>query len=422
MPDHNTSSNRKYDIVIVGGGLAGASLAVALADSQLRVAVVEAFEFDAGAQPSYDERTIALTYSARHIFQQLGVWDKQIENEACALKSIHISNRGHFGMTHLEHKDIGTEALGYVVPTRVLGQALMARLEQLDKVDFLCPYTAQQVSVNEDTAEVQIEQRDTQQLSRLTTELVVIADGGRSPLIGDLGFDRESKAYSQSALLSIVKTSVPHHHRAYERFAADGPLALLPMHGQRFAVVWTLSPDRLEEISNKDDEEYLQALQSEFGMRAGLFDAPTPRQAYPLNKSVLTTPWKKRVLALGNAAHTVHPVAGQGFNLGLRDVAALAEAILTGDGQDIGTEAFLEAYAVSREHDTQRVGQFTDGLLNIFTQSSPLIQFSRNLGLFAVENLPFVKRALLRRTMGLSHRQPRLARGLRIHTDKAGKK
>ncbi len=416
MPDRKTRQVRHYDIVIIGGGLAGASLAVALADTQYRVAVIEAVEFDSKAQPSYDERTIALTYSAKHIFSRLNVWDEELETEACALKSIHISNKGHFGKTRLDHKDAGTEALGYVIPTRALGQALMRNLEHATNIDFFCPYEAEKIDTDDAGAVITIKNRETQAPEQLSAMLAVIADGGRSPILESLGFSSESKTYSQSALLSIVKSNLAHQNRAYERFVPNGPLALLPMNDQRFAVVWTLSPEELETVSAMPDEQFLTHLQMTFGTRAGLFSAPTPRKTYPLSKTSLKTPYSRRVLALGNAAHTVHPVAGQGFNLGLRDIATLAELLIqtsTSDS-DIGSTEFLKNYADLRADDTRRVAQFTDGLLSIFNHSSPLVQLGRNLGLAAVENLPFIKRALLKRTMGMGPEQPRLARGLKI--------
>jgi len=406
----------EYDLVIIGGGLTGASLAVALADSDYRVAVVEAFEVDDAAQPSYDERTIALTYSARHIFNQLGIWEQHIAADACAIKSIHISNKGHLGLSQLSHRDAGTPALGYVVPTRTLGQALTGALKTAYNIDFYCPYQAHKVALNGATAHINIADRDAEKSHQLHAQLVVLADGGRSPLLADLGFKAEQHPYAQSALLSIVRSNIPHQNKAYERFMEHGPLALLPMTDQRFAVVWTVSPEQLETLSQLSDEDYLQRLQAAFGTRAGLFSQPSERKAYPLARSVLKQPYSERIVVLGNAAHTVHPVAGQGFNLGLRDVAALAEQLLNSSGQstDIGALPFLDRYSQSRQRDTQNVSRFTDGLLKIFSHPSPLIGVGRNLGLAAVENLPFVKRALLRTSMGLGRHQPRLARGLGI--------
>jgi len=190
MPDRKKNTSRDYDITIIGGGLAGASLALALANTPYRVAVIEAFEFDSSAQPSYDERTIALTYSAKHIFSQLGVWSGAVEAEACALKSIHISNKGHFGKTRLSHVDAGTEALGYVIPTRALGQALMNKLSTIANVEFFCPYEAQDVEVEQQQATITLRKRDAKRSRKLFTKLVVIADGGRSPLLKTLGFTR----------------------------------------------------------------------------------------------------------------------------------------------------------------------------------------------------------------------------------------
>jgi 2-octaprenyl-6-methoxyphenol hydroxylase len=421
MPEFDKKPEmRHYDITIVGGGLAGASLAAALTDTPYRVAVVETFEIDSAAQPSYDERTIALTYSAKNIFAKLGVWDATVQAEACALKSIHISNKGHFGMTRLENTDAGTDALGYVIPTRTLGQALMNKLAKAGNIDFYCPYTVDKLDVGEHIAQLTASTDKDNNPLILNAKLIVIADGGRSPLLNSHSFIRDTKNYPQSALLSIVHSSIPHQHKAYERFVENGPLALLPMTGQRFAVVWTLMPERLQIISAMTDGQFLEELQSTFGTRAGFFSQPTPRKAYSLTRSMLQSPYSSRILALGNAAHTVHPVAGQGFNLGLRDVATLAEILIqvSGSDTDIGNTGFLKIYSDKRHTDTRRVEQFTDGLLAIFNHPSPLIQLGRNLGLVAVENLPFVKRALLKRTMGLGRGQPRLARGLNIKAAK----
>lgn len=409
-------SSTHYDLVIVGGGLAGASLAVALGKTNYQIAVIEAYAVDTDSQPSYDERTIALTYSARHIFNQLGVWDSHIEADACAIKSIHISNKGHLGLTRLSCLDAGTPALGYVVPTRSLGHALTKQIQRSDNVTFYCPCEASQIVVKEHAAIVTVQTEDAENPVELSAKLVVIADGGRSPLLSKLGFHKEQYPYLQSALLSIISTNIVHGNKAYERFMDDGPLALLPMTDQRFAVVWTLSPENLKRIEALDDPEYIACLQDAFGTTAGLFSTPTPRKAYPLARSILNTPYSERVLVLGNAAHTVHPVAGQGFNLGLRDVAALAEQLIQPECEisDIGALSFLQHYAQSRAQDTQRVSQFTDGLLKVFSHPSPLVSAGRNLGLAVVENLPFLKRALLRHSMGLGKHQPRLARGLKL--------
>ncbi len=423
MAQFEQMDNTEYDLLIIGGGLAGASLAVALADSPYRVAVIEAYEVDAAAQPSYDERTIALTYSARHIFNQLGVWDAQVEADACAINSIQISNKGHWGLTHLSHLDAGTPALGYVVPTRTLGRALTQGLSKAKNIDFFCPYQASSVELEDEFAVVSIESSQSNTNKRLKARLAVIADGGRSPLLGTLGFEKQQHPYTQSALLSIVSSNQPHQNKAYEHFMADGPLALLPMTDQRFAVVWTLSADELARVEGLSDSDYLSCLQDAFGTRAGLFSLPGKRKTYPLARSLLDTPYRERILVLGNAAHTVHPVAGQGFNLGLRDVAELAERLLNhcDAGTDIGAQSFLQGYAESRRKDTEHVGQFTDGLLKVFSHRSALISIGRNLGLSAVENLPFIKRALLRRSMGLGKHQPRLARGLNIRRRSSNK-
>ncbi len=405
-----------YDLIIAGGGLAGASLACSLRQTDLRIAVVEAFPFDSAAQPSYDERTIALTYSSKLVFDTIGVWDNEVESAACALERIHISNRGHFGITHLDCKHAGTPALGYVVPTRALGKSLNKLMQDADNIDLICPAKVVTAAPGKQSCEVSISdgtEQETENNKTLTAPLFVIADGGRSGLLEQLDFQTTSHQYQQSALLCIVSSDEWHNHQAFERFTSSGPLALLPMNDQRYAVVWTLMPDELETTLRLDDDAFIDALQHAFGWRAGKLSLPTARKSYPLSRNHLEQYTQQRVVVLGNAAHTVHPVAGQGFNLGLRDVAALAELVHSAQqaGQDIGSTSLLESYVKWRKPETQRVSRFTHGMIQIFSNDFAPLAVARNAGLAAIEHLPMMKRVLLRRTMGLAAHQPKLALG-----------
>lgn len=415
-----------YDVIIAGGGLVGASLAVALGDlscpatataaphvatakavplkiaplkiAPLKIALVEALPVDSQQQASYDERTIALTYSSKLIFSALQVW-QAVAATACPIERIHISNRGHFGICNLACEEVQTPALGYVCPTRTLGKALYQRLAALNNVTLLCPSTVAAITPSSRWNTARLANGDV-----IRAKLIVIADGGRSNLLAQAGFITTAQDYASQALLAIVAVDRPHHNVAYERFTPAGPLALLPLTGQRYAAVWTATTAQVAELAPLDDAAYLRALQDAFGYRAGLFSQPTARQSYPLQQSRLDKPAKQRVLVLGNAAHTVHPVGGQGFNLGLRDVAAFAQLLTENAGawRDLGDSALLEQYCAQRVVETQRVVQFTHGLLASFSHPSKAVGLGRNLALSLIEHLPLAKRYLLRRTMGLA--------------------
>ncbi len=406
MPEHN------FDVVIVGGGLVGASLAVALAPAGLSLAVVEETAVDSQSQPSFDERTVALTYNARQIYTDMGVWDEIAAQQAQPIRDIHISERGRFGMTHLHHHDIGTEALGYVVPSRVIGEVLHQRITQSDAVSLFCPATVVELKkhCDDDDNELQILTLSQHKKNQtLGAKLVVIADGGRSQLAEQVGVKTHRRDYPQSAIISIVETDRDHHDRAFERFTAEGPLALLPHGDQHYALVWSTESKQVAARMAWSDDEFIRALQRTFGDRAGTFARPTRRKCYPLQRSWTEHPIARRTVLIGNAAHTVHPVAGQGFNLGLRDVAVLADLIHRTPQPDIGSAEVLEQYAALRRRETRMVGCFTDGLIRLFggntsrrTPSGFAAGLARSVALAGVELLPPVKRRLLRHTMGLT--------------------
>lgn len=397
-----------YDVLIIGGGMVGASLACALAPTGLSIAVLESTAFDDTAQPSFDERTVALTEGSRRIFTGMGVWGA-VAPEATAIRAIHVSDTGSFGMTRLTAADAGTDALGYVVPHRALGRVLMDRIAGADRVQLLCPVRAEAVDARADSVQVRVGDGDA-----LAGRLAVIADGGRSGVREQLAVPVRERSYAVLALVTVVESGLPHRGTAFERFTRHGPLALLPLRECDFAVVWTLPPDDAEDCRALPEGEFLRRLQRAFGDRAGPFRACGARSLYPLSLSQVTTPVRPRAAIIGNAAHTVHPVAGQGFNLGLRDVAALSECIADARaaGEDIGSSAVLRRYARWRGRETDRVAQFTDGLIRLFATESRPLAVLRGIGLAAVDLAPPVKRFLLRRTMGLRSRPARLALGL----------
>ena len=396
-------------LTIIGGGLVGASLACALRPLDLDVTVLEETPLESGAQPSFDERTIALTYGSRKVLEAIGIWDL-IAPQAGDIKRIHVSNRGHAGFTRLDRSDIGTEALGYVVPTRAIGKALIDELHRSPKIDFRCPSRAERIHISPALNNVITETTD----GTVSSSLVVLADGGRSPTTTMIGVNKKIKKYSEHALVGIVGVDRDHHGTAFERFTEHGPLALLPLVNQGFALAWTLPEHDAKEMTALPTEEFLSLLQDAFGDRAGFFTTCNQLTTYPLSQVKIESPVSDRFVAVGNAAHIVHPVAGQGFNLGLRDIACLSEDIAnaTLENADIGETSFLQRYASNRRDQTRRVLKFTDGLLQLFANELPGLRVARNLGLSLIEIMPPAKRFLLRRTVGIAGPLPRLARGL----------
>jgi 2-octaprenyl-6-methoxyphenol hydroxylase len=404
---------RDSDILIVGGGLVGASLACALGHTGLRIALVEAHTFTVDQQPNYDERSIALAQGSQRIFSGMGLWDALAER-VCPIHTIHVSDRGRFGFTRLHREQEGVPALGYVASARVLGNALIERLDELADVSRLAP--AQLLDFRVDAAAVHAELEVNGMPQQHTTGLLVAADGVQSSVRDKLGIAVEQRDYGQTAIVANVTPQRPHQHVAYERFTDTGPLALLPLRDNHCALVWTVLSEQADDIMALDDTEFLARLQQRFGYRVGRFIKAGKRQAYPLQLLRAKQSVDARLALIGNAVHTLHPIAGQGFNLGLRDVAALAEVIIDAQraGEDFGDGQVLQRYADWRQADHGRVVAFTDGMVRLFSQSFPPVAWARDAGMLALDLCPPAKRWFGRLTMGRAGRLPRLARGLTL--------
>jgi 2-octaprenyl-6-methoxyphenol hydroxylase len=410
-----------YDILIIGGGMVGASLACALAPLALKVGIVERYPFKSSSQSSFDDRSIALAYGTRKIFQTMGLWDT-LANTVMPIRKIHISDRGHFGATRLDSEQVGVDALGYVVAARDLGKVLQASLEKHQHVELISPAEVEQVNIGEERAEIQI--REGQQSRCLTASLVVAADGSQSVIREQLKLQVKAWDYGQTAVISNVSTSRPHQQVAYERFTDSGPLALLPMRSlneqghdiQRCSLVWTVRDEQVDEHLDLSDQAFLDRLQQRFGHRLGKFVRIGERHAYPLRLLRVPEQVQSRVALIGNAAHTLHPVAGQGYNLGIRDVAALTQVLARAvqDHSDIGDLQVLKQYAEWRQRDHNSAIAFTDGLVRIFSNPLFPVQVARDMALTALDFLPPLKKMLARQTMGLGGRVSDLARGIPI--------
>jgi 2-octaprenyl-6-methoxyphenol hydroxylase len=399
-----------YDILIIGGGMVGASLVRAIHGLGLRIGLVEAWPYDSQAQPSYDDRVLALSWGTRLILQGIGLWHS-LQPAAQPIKHIHISDRGHFGFTRLNSREEGVEALGYVITARALGQVLLQGLDQLPAVELLCPASLHSLLMREDRVEVSLDMPAGRKT--LTTRLLVAADGGDSEVRRLLSIATRERSYGQTAIIANITPERPHRGVAYERFTDTGPLAVLPMIEGHCSLVWTTREAQAPELMDMGDRAFLERLQERFGYRLGRLRRVGRRIAYPLRLRQAKQQVRPRVALIGNASHTIHPVAGQGFNLGIRDVAVLAD-ILNGVARstgDPGSLEHLQAYAEWRQQDQNRVVTITDTLARLFANPLPPLRMARNLGLVGLDLTPPLKHLVARQFMGLQGRQPRLARG-----------
>ncbi len=408
-----------YDVLIAGGGLIGGSLACALGGTGLRVAAVESLAPEARAEPTYDERVIALSWGSRRILDGLGLWSG-IAPEAAPIEQVHISDRGHFGFTRLDHRELGVPALGYVVPARVLGGAIHSALVAAAGVERLCPARVLEQRLDADGVLVRVQDADGERW--IHARLLIVADGSGSRLGEALGVTLEERPYAHDAVITTLTPDRPLAGVAFERFTETGPLALLPMTGGRYSVVWTCREEETAEILALSDHAFLSRLQGRFGYRLGRLNQPAPRRAYPLKLALVRDPVRERAVLVGNAAHTLHPVAGQGFNLGLRDVAALAEVLAqaAAHGDDPGAAHVLADYTEWRGRDTQSVASLTDGLARLFVNPWLPLRLARDAGMLGLDLLPGARRQVARHFMGTAGRLPRLARGLPLRDRASG--
>jgi 2-octaprenyl-6-methoxyphenol hydroxylase len=402
-----------FDIAIVGGGMVGASLAAALAPLGLKIALVEAVPHESESQPSFDERTTALSNGSRRILETLGVWPG-VSSLATPIRKIHVSDQGRFGFARIDAAEQGLSAMGYVVPNRALGIALWSRLQAHANVHLQCPAQVSRIEGGEHAVTLEIMQGGT--TASLDTKLIVAADGVQSAVRSAFGVDAESRDYEQTAVITTVLPQRFHEHVAYERFTGSGPLALLPLEGGRCSLVLTLSRATAESAMAWSDQEFLAEVQRRFGFRLGRFLKVGRRVPYPLSLTRAARTSAGRCVIVGNAAQGLHPVAGMGFNLGLRDVASLAELIAERrhePGFDAGAASLLTEYDAWRASDRGGVIAFTDGLVRMFANPSSVVRRLRNAGLLVFDLLPPAKAALSRLSTGAGGgaRQPKLGRG-----------
>ena len=407
-----TETLLQADITIIGAGMAGASMIHLLAPARaagLTVALIDrqplTWEVAADERPpSFDGRATALSWGTRQILDELGLWSS-IAAHACAIEHIQVSDEGRFGQTQLHASEQGTEALGYIIENHRLGQGLLQGLDNASGLLALAPMEVTQVRMN--TAGALLTLSDGRQLQ---TGLLVMADGGRSPLMSQLGIVQQRKAYGTRALVTQVRCDQAHGHWAFERFSEDGPIAFLPLGSHDYAVVWTLDDDDVETTLALDEVTLIARLQERIGYRVGRITAMGERLTYPLALVKANEQVRRSLVLLGNAAHSLHPVAGQGFNLTLRDAAVLAEHLnrAARAGVAVGDLSVLEAYAAQQSADQRNTILASDLLPRLFGSKVPGIAILRDAGLLGMAAAPVARRLFARHAMGLGHTAAKL--------------
>ncbi len=399
-----------YDIVVVGGGMVGASFAQAMSqtlkDSCPSVLVVEASEPTTAKelQPSFDARSTALSYGSRKIYESMGLWD-QLKSFVSPIHEIQVSDKGHLGSALLSREEQQVEALGYVVENASLGVVLNEHMQTSPAIEFLAPAKISSISPTPDGMELSVSKGE--ESYGVAASLVVLADGGRSPICQQLGIEQANESYKQHAIISNVSFEQAHHNIAFERFTETGPLAVLPLgkfaDENRCSLVWTVEDKNSTEIMELDDEQFVKALQASFGNRLGSITGIGEKFCYPLSLSVAKEQIRPGIVLLGNVAHTLHPVAGQGLNLALRDISALVSVLKQAvvSQEPLGSMKTLQLYVDKQDFDQQKAILFTDSLTKLFSSNKGTNVATRKLGLLSLEIIPAVRKTFAEQAMGL---------------------
>jgi 2-octaprenyl-6-methoxyphenol hydroxylase len=416
MPTADTKKNPAYDIVIVGGGMVGISLALLLnAQKQWNILIIEAQAMsseDSADKPtlgayssSFDARSTALSWSSRNIYQSIGLWP-QLKKHLAPIEQIHVSDRGHMGLTRIHAEEAKVEALGYVVENRWLGSVLLSQLEQAD-IDVLGSASVETIVALADGMQLGIQQTDKNK-QMIDAKLVVIADGAGSSTAQKLGIQSESIAYGQTGIIANISIEKPHNGVAYERFTDQGPMALLPLTDfkgrPRSALVWTQPSDIAESLMVADERTFLDQLQARFGHRLGQFQQVGERVSFGLALTKSSEQVRRNLVVMGNAAHSLHPVAGQGFNLSLRDAATLADSLASAT-ESVGDLTLLQSYQQQQAADQRNTVLLSDSLPKLFGLSASAAALGRNSGLLAMDLIPSLRRGFARFGMGMATRE-----------------
>ncbi|GAA5217215.1 2-octaprenyl-6-methoxyphenyl hydroxylase [Corallincola platygyrae] len=399
----------QYDLIIVGAGMAGATLALGLLDEcpQIRLALIDGAAPESDNHPSFDNRALALSANTIEQLKAWSLWGA-LAADAAPIQHIQVSDRGHFGVTNLHASEQssssqGQPSFGHVLEVSSVGAVVTQRLQQQSQVDLFAPAKVSELKQQQDQVQLQLDNG-----KQLTAKLLVVADGGRSHTRELLGIGVRRSAYEQSAVIANLEFEQPHNGWAYERFTDTGPMALLPMSGGRTSLVWCLGHEQAKQIAELDDQAFIKALQPVAGYRLGRLKKAGVRDVYPLQLMQSEQLIHHRAVVLGNAAHALHPIAGQGFNLAMRDIQTLVRVVADSwrEQTDIGLHGVLKHYRDGREADINQVVNFTDGLCRLFSNNARSMALLRSTGLAALQWLPSLQAPLTQLGMGLGRVEP----------------
>ena len=395
------------ELAIVGGGLSGLLLAIACAGAGIETVLIDRQAPAAMKGAGYDGRTTAIAYGSQQVLSGIGLWDA-LAREAEPIREIRVADGRSPFFLHYDHRELGDAPLGYIVENQRLRRALIDRAQELDALTLLAPLGVVGCEASASAASLRLSDGRV-----LRASLVIGADGRNSPLREAAGICSLRKNYGQTAIVCTVRHELPHHGVAVEHFRGAGPFAILPMRMNRSSIVWTERSEDAQHILALDENGFARELATRFGDHLGALAIEGERWSYPLALLRAERIIASRLALVGDAAHVIHPIAGQGWNLGVRDVAALAELLVDAVrlGLDLGADSLLERYERWRRVDNLTLTAVTDGLNRLFTIETPPVRLVRDLGLAAVNRAPLAKRFLMRHAMGLVGDAPRLVRG-----------
>lgn len=394
----------KADILVVGGGLVGLSLAIGLAQSGVQVVVVEKDDVKSQVMPDFDGRVSALSLGSERVLNAIGAWQYMLPN-AQPILDIRVADGDSISHVHYNYLDVGEEPMGHMVENRHMRTALAKRAAELPALRLLAPVEIK--TLQRDAYGVSVTLSDG---SEWRAPLIVAADGKRSKLRGEAGIEVLEKSYDQTAIVCTIEHELPHNGLAVQRFLPVGPFAALPMQHNRSAIVWSEDAKLAPEIVKLSDGEFNAEISRRLGTHLGAFKAIGKRFSYPLHLILAKTYIAERFAIIGDAAHAIHPIAGQGVNVGFRDVAVLVELITDAMrlGLDIGSHTLLERYQRWRRFDSMAMGALTDGITRLFSNDITPVRLARDAGLDAVNNLPPLKRFFMLHAMGLAGDLPKM--------------
>ncbi|MGH7073082.1 MAG: UbiH/UbiF/VisC/COQ6 family ubiquinone biosynthesis hydroxylase [Stellaceae bacterium] len=402
MMDHN-----RVELGIVGGGLNGLTLAIACAAAGIDVAVIDREDPTRMVSAEFDGRTSAIAFGSKRVLDGIGVWPL-LANKAEAIREIRVADDSSPLFLHYDHREIGNEPLGWIVENRDLRHALQERAAQLPGLRLITRAKVEHAEREASVARLHLDAGRT-----VAAQLVAAADGKASPLREAAGIRAIAWSYPQTGIVATVRHARPHHGIAVEHFLPAGPFAILPMTGNRSSIVWTERSALAPKLLAMNEADFHRELARRFGDFLGTLEVEGPRWSYPLAFLHAERYIARRLALVGDAAHVIHPIAGQGLNLGIRDIAALAECLVDGRrlGLDLADLSILTRYENWRRFDTLTLSAVTDGLNRLFSNSIAPVKLARDLGLAAVGKVPPVKRLFMRHAMGIVGEQPRLVRG-----------